>query len=130
MPKLIQLKTLSDSRGALTVIEKVLPFDIKRVYYIYKSDPRQVRGGHRHKITCQALICLNGSCCVKTHDGDKIEEFNLNHPDLCLIVEPRDFHTMYRFENDAVLLVLASEFFDDGDYIDEPYPGWKDEIND
>ncbi len=121
MARMLDLKTFSDKRGHLTVIEKILPFDIKRVFYIYGVDD-SVRGGHRHHKTFQAAICIAGSCIISNHDGTKQEEFLLDSPNKCLILEPQDWHTMHHFTPDAILLVLASEFFDHNDYIFEPYP--------
>ena len=120
MAKRIDLKTFTDKRGNLTVIEKVIPFDIRRIFYIYGVDD-SVRGGHRHHKTIQAAICLKGHCTIRSNDGKKQEEFVLDHPGQCLILEPRDWHQMYHFSNDAILMVLASENFDPADYIYEPY---------
>ncbi len=119
MAKLINLNKIIDDRGSLTVIEKVLPFDIKRVYYMYNVN--QERGDHRHKKNIQALICVNGRCKVNSKDGIKSEDFLLDSPTKCLIVYPKDWHTMYEFSENAVLLVLASEYYDKEDYIREPY---------
>lgn len=116
----IELKTHSDKRGNLTVIEKEIPFEIKRIFYIYGVDDSK-RGGHRHKSTIQAAICIHGSCIVSNNDGKKKEEFLLNHPSKCLILETKDYHYMHSFSPDAVLLVLASTCFDPDDYIWEDY---------
>lgn len=120
MAKLIDLKTFSDKRGNLTVIEKVIPFDIKRIFYIYGVDD-SLRGGHRHHKTIQAAICIKGSCVVSNKDGRKSESFILDQPSKCLILEPQDWHTMHDFTKDAILMVLASEYFDANDYIYEEY---------
>jgi dTDP-4-dehydrorhamnose 3,5-epimerase-like enzyme len=118
---LIDLKTYTDSRGNLTVIERVIPFDIKRIFYIYGVDD-SVRGGHRHKTTFQAAICLKGSCKIANHNGEFQEEFILDSADKCLLLDPRDWHQMHEFTGDAILMVFASELFDPGDYIYEAYP--------
>ena len=120
MAYLIDLKTFTDKRGNLTVIEKSIPFDIKRIFYIYGVDDSK-RGGHRHKTTVQAAICLKGSCRIYNNDGQKEDYFLLDKPHKCLILETRDWHTMYEFSPDAMLMVLASEYFDQQDYIFEPY---------
>ena len=116
----IDLKTFTDKRGNLTVIERVIPFDIKRIFYIYGVDS-SVRGGHRHKKTLQAAICIQGSCHIYNNDGGKEETFILDEPNKCLVLEPKDWHTMNNFTPDSILMVLASEFFDQDDYIFEPY---------
>jgi dTDP-4-dehydrorhamnose 3,5-epimerase-like enzyme len=120
MAEIVDLKTFTDNRGNLTVIEKVIPFDIKRIFYIYSVDD-SVRGGHRHKKTVQAAICIKGSCDIVNNDGEEIETFSLNHPSRCLILQPRDWHIMKNFTPDAILMVLASEYFDPDDYIYESY---------
>lgn len=120
MAELIDLKTFTDSRGNLTVIERVIPFDIKRIFYIYGVDD-SVRGGHRHHQTIQAAICIQGSCRINNHNGKSEEAFLLDHPSKCLIISPEDWHTMDQFSEDAILMVLASAYFDPQDYIYEPY---------
>lgn len=120
MAHLINLKTFCDQRGNLTVIEKIIPFDIKRIFYIYGVDS-SVRGKHRHKRTIQAATCIQGKCTIWNNDGKNKEEFVLDSPDKCLIIKPADWHKMYNFSPDAILMVLASEYFDANDYIFEEY---------
>jgi dTDP-4-dehydrorhamnose 3,5-epimerase-like enzyme len=120
MAYLIDLKTHTDSRGNLTVIENILPFSIERVFYIYGVDKSE-RGGHRHNKTIQAAVCIQGECKIFNNDG-KIENiFHLNQPSKCVLLEPADWHKMYDFSDDAILMVLASEKFDQSDYIFENY---------
>lgn len=119
MACIIKLPSFHDERGSLTVIEKILPYDVKRVYYIYNITNK--RGGHRHIKTSQALISLNGSCEVFVDDGSIQETFLLDNPSKCLIVEPKDWHTMDKFAEGTVLLVLSSEYYDEDDYIVERY---------
>jgi hypothetical protein len=122
MAQIIDLKTFVDVRGNLTVIEKVLPFDIKRVFYIYGVDD-SIRGRHRHKKTIQAAISLQGSCRIMNQGGKThpVEEFILNSPSKCLILQKEDYHWMDNFSKDCILMVFASEYFDVNDYIYEPY---------
>ena len=120
MARLINLKTFCDQRGNLTVIEKIIPFEIKRIFYIYGVDS-SVRGKHRHKKTIQAATCIQGKCTIWNNDGTNKKEFVLDSPDKCLILEPADWHKMYHFSPDAILMVLASEYFDANDYIFEEY---------
>lgn len=115
----ISLPTHGDHRGKLTVIEKVLPFEPKRVYFMY--DVSGERGGHRHKECIQALVCIKGSCVVHCNDGSKRQDYLLDRPDLLLLVEPKDWHTMDSYTDDAVLLVLSSHQYDPDDYIHEDY---------
>ncbi|MBL7917769.1 MAG: FdtA/QdtA family cupin domain-containing protein [Bacteroidia bacterium] len=120
MAHLINLQTFTDKRGNLTVIEKSIPFAIKRIFYIYGVDDSK-RGGHRHKKTIQAAICLKGKCTIYNNNNIKEEVFELDAPHKCLLLNPEDWHTMYNFSEDAILMVLASEYFDENDYIFEPY---------
>ncbi|OHE05342.1 FdtA/QdtA family cupin domain-containing protein [Sulfurimonas sp. RIFOXYB12_FULL_35_9] len=119
MAYLIDLPNFSDSRGNLTVVEKLFPFEIKRFYYIY--DVTAKRGGHRHKITKQALICLGGSCEIYVNDGEKEETILLDSNSKCLILDSKDWHTMDNFTQGAILLVFSSQYYDKDDYIDEEY---------
>lgn len=119
MAYFIDLPTFGDKSGKLTIIEKVLPFEIKRFYYVY--DVRSQRGGHRHKKTVQALVCLGGSCEIYVNDGENENTYILDQSDKCLIVEPKDWHTMDKFTEGSTLLVFASEYYDVNDYIDEGY---------
>ena len=121
MAKIINLPTFSDRSGNLTVIEKITDFDFKRAYYIYGADD-SVRGGHRHHRTKQLLISIKGSCEVFCENEDLAKKtFKLDRPDKCLLVEAEDWHTMQNFTENCILLVLASEYYDVNDYIDEKY---------
>ncbi len=120
MAYLIELKKHQDQRGSLVVVEDMqLPFKIKRVYSI--MNPSGVRGGHRHKKTVQAMICLVGSCVVYNNDGVEEREFVLDDARKCLILEAKDWHQMKNFSDDCVLQVFASHYYDAADYIDEAY---------
>lgn len=120
MAAILNLQTFTDKRGNLTVIEKVIPFNVKRIFYIYGVDDSK-RGGHRHHKTQQAAICIQGSCKIYNNNGTKEEVFELDKPSKCLLLDPNDWHTMYDFTPDAILMVLASENFDAADYIFDPY---------
>ena len=120
MAYIVDLKTYTDKRGNLTVIEKVIPFEIKRIFYIYGVDASE-RGKHRHHKTIQAAICLRGSCKIYNNDSKEEEIFNLDMPSKALILQPKDWHKMFAFTPDAILMVMASEYYDALDYIYEPY---------
>ena len=122
MARVIDLKTFTDERGNLTVIEKTLPFEIKRVFYIYGVNNAR-RGGHRHKKTKQAAIAIQGSCSINSFSNHYIPEeiFHLNSPSKCMIIEPNDWHEMYDFSEDCILMVFASEYYDPEDYIFKCY---------
>jgi hypothetical protein len=120
MAHLIDLQTHTDKRGNLTVIERVIPFDIRRIFYIYGVDDSR-RGGHRHHKTIQAAICIRGACKIYNNDGKQEMTYSLDSPSKCLILETQDWHEMFDFTPDAILMVLASENYNPADYIFEPY---------
>jgi mannose-6-phosphate isomerase-like protein (cupin superfamily) len=115
----LNLPTFADPRGSLTVLENALPFTVARTYWIYGADG-QTRGGHRHTHTRQALIALSGEVSIYMNDGITVETIQLCKPNQCLIVEPKDWHTM-TFGKGAVLVVMSSHPYDRSEYIDTPY---------
>ena len=115
----LDLPTFADARGVLSVLDGALPFSIVRTYWIYGADG-QLRGGHRHRSTRQALVSIHGSVTVYMNDGEAQEHVMLDSPARCLLVEPKDWHTMH-FGPGAVLLVMASQPYDRAEYIDAPY---------
>ncbi len=121
MAYLASLKTFSDNRGHLTVAEREVPFDIKRVFFIYGMPADSVRGGHRHYETVHACICVKGSCRIYVDDGQRRSDFLLDAPQKCLILDPEDWHTMEDFSADCVLLVLASDYYKPEEYVYEGY---------
>lgn len=122
MAKLFDLKTLVDKRGNLTVIEEEIPFDIKRIFFIYGVDS-SVRGKHRHKKTRQFLVSLKGKCriCNKSSHDSPLDIFELDSPSKALLLEPEDWHFMDNFSEDCILQVFASTKFDPDDYIYREY---------
>lgn len=110
---------LGDFRGALTSIESEIdtPFAIKRVYYLYYTLPDIRRGFHAHKRLEQILVCITGQCKVLLDDGYSKEIVQLSEPNLGLYVDTMVWREMYDFSEDCVLLVLASEHYDESDYI-------------
>jgi dTDP-4-dehydrorhamnose 3,5-epimerase-like enzyme len=120
MAHIIELPTHSDPRGSLTVLEKVLPFTIKRLFWIYDLASGGSRGQHGHKKTWQAMICLQGKCevLIKKHQQEEI--FTLDKPNHLLLLAPEDWHEMYQFENNALLLIASSHEYDANDYVKEP----------
>lgn len=115
----LNLPTFTDTRGSLTVLQRLLPFDVVRTYWIYGADG-QTRGGHRHIRTRQALVAIAGKVSIYMNDGATVDTVNLDHPNKCLLVEPKDWHTM-TFGEGAVLLVMSSHYYDRSEYIDTPY---------
>ena len=108
-----------DDRGQLVAIEamKDLPFEVKRVYYIYDTLPGVRRGFHAHKCLQQILVCVSGSCKIHLDDGTDTAEVVLDKPNDGLYIANNMWREMYDFTPGAVLLVLASEYYDEADYI-------------
>lgn len=105
--------------GFLTPIEcpGEIPFEVKRFYYIYGVGPNEVRGKHSHKELHQVLLCLHGSVDVRLENFFGEKKYTLNDPSVGLYVGPDNWREMSNFSNDAVLLVLASEKYNENDYI-------------
>lgn len=121
MAYMIKLKSFTDKRGRLTVMDKELPFDFKRLYYINGVTGESERGGHAHHLTTEAIFCVNGSFTVVINNGKTRKEFFLNDHTKCLIVEPFDWHMMYNFSKGAILMGVSSTHYDHSDYyFDEP----------
>ena len=108
-----------DDRGQLVALEtmKNIPFSIKRVYYMWDTAEGVCRGGHAHKSLKQILICVHGSCKILLDDGMEKQSVLLDRPDEGLYIENSLWREMYDFSSDAVLMVLASELYDENDYI-------------
>ena len=108
-----------DERGMLVALEELkdIHFQIKRVYYMYDTIPGVHRGLHAHRALEQILICVHGNCKIKLHDGYETEIVLLNNPVEGLYISNDIWREMYDFSEDAVLLVLASEYYDESDYI-------------
>lgn len=119
MANILIIPTFKDERGSLTVIEKVLPFEVKRIFYIYDVSSR--RGGHGHIKTKIALVALNGSVDIYVQTPTQDETFKLSKPDEVLILDPEDWHEMYNFSKGSILLALCSLHYDKEDYFFEPY---------
>lgn len=115
---LVRFHEIKDERGSLVSIEgtKNIPFSIKRVYYIYKTQDLP-RGFHAHKRLKQVLICVSGSCKVSLNNGEEKKVYELNDPSTGLLIESLMWREMYDFSSDCVLMILASEQYDEADYI-------------
>jgi dTDP-4-dehydrorhamnose 3,5-epimerase-like enzyme len=117
--KLIDFLSLGDERGDLVSLEgnKEIPFDIKRMYYLFGTESCVSRGFHAHKNLQQVAICVKGSCTFILDDGNIREEVVLNSPLKGLYIDSMKWREMHDFSNDCVLIVLASSFYDEADYI-------------
>ena len=117
--QLIDFQVLGDERGQLVSLEqhKNVPFEIKRIYYMYGMKSELPRGFHAHKNLEQVAICINGSCTFVLDDGVNREEIILNSPTVGLYIDNNKWREMYNFSSDCILMVLASELYDESDYI-------------
>lgn len=118
--KIVDLEKHGDERGELIAIESLsdqIDFEIKRVYYLYDTAPGVVRGLHAHKSLKQMIICTSGFCKIKLDNGTKSETILLNNPSKGLIIANNIWREMFDFSDDAVLMVLASEHYNESDYI-------------
>ena len=117
--KIVELPKIADARGNLTFIEanRHVPFEFRRVYYLYDVPGGEVRGGHAHKGLQQFIFAANGSFDVILDDGFESTRFHLNRSYYGLYVCPMIWRELDNFSSGSVCVVLASEFFDEEDYI-------------
>jgi dTDP-4-dehydrorhamnose 3,5-epimerase-like enzyme len=118
LAKIIDLPKISDPRGNLTFLEnsRHIPFDIKRVFFIYDIPSGQNRGAHAHHKLEQFIICLAGSLDVSLDDGVEHKTVHLNRPWMGLYVPPMVWASEGNFDPGTTYLVLASDFYDESDY--------------
>jgi len=119
--QLLDFKVLGDKRGSLIALEpnKEIPFEIKRVFYIYNTIEGISRGNHSHYKTKQFLVAVHGSCEVTLDDGKKKETFVLDKPTIGLFQDSMIWGVMHNFSSDCVLMVLADNIYNANDYIND-----------
>ncbi|ECK8370937.1 WxcM-like domain-containing protein [Campylobacter coli] len=129
--KILNFNVKSDSRGSLIALEnlKEIPFEVKRIYYIYDTKPDFPRGAHAHKELEQVLIMMEGSCELVLNDGKNIKNIILNRPDMGIFIGKNMWREMKNFSYGAKLLVLASDFYNEKEYIRD-YEEFLRNIND
>jgi len=117
--KLLNFEIKGDERGSLIALEEYrnIPFEIKRVYYIFDTKEGVIRGKHAHKNLQQVLICVKGSCKILLDNGKERKVITLDSPDKGLYIGSFVWREMYDFSPDCVLVVLADKYYDEEDYI-------------
>lgn len=110
---------MGDDRGSLISLEekKNIPFFIRRVYYIFSTKPGIARGKHAHPNLQQVAVCVSGSCKFLLDDGKHKETISLDRPDIGLYIGKNIWREMIDFTSDCVLMVLASDFYNEDEYI-------------
>lgn len=126
----VEIPNLGDHRGSLVVAEsnKNLPFEVKRLYYIFDAKPDIPRGFHAHKELHQIAFCIKGQCKMLMDNGVEKQEVWIDQPNKGLVIPPLVWHEMHNFSDDCIMLVLASDYYDESDYIRE-YPEFLNIIN-
>ncbi len=126
--QLIKLPKIKDPRGNLSVIEKnVIPFEMKRVYYLYDVPSGAERGGHSHIVQKEFLVALSGSFNVIVNNGQNEQVFTLNNPSEGLLIQNGIWRELKNFSSGSVCLVVASDVFHEEDYIRD-FQEFKDSI--
>lgn len=115
----LNLSAIGDLRGKLIALEenREVPFSVKRVYFIYNNVENEGRGFHAHRTLSQVAICISGRCEMLLDDGETSETMVMSNPEHGVLIPPMVWHEMHNFSSDCVLLVLASDFYDESDYI-------------
>jgi dTDP-4-dehydrorhamnose 3,5-epimerase-like enzyme len=117
--KIVELPKIQDHRGNLTFIEsgRHVPFDIKRTYYLYDIPGGASRAAHGHKRLHQLMVAMSGSFDIKLDDGKDLRKYTLNSPYMGLYIPPMLWRDLDNFSSGAVCMVLASEYYDEDEYI-------------
>jgi len=117
--QMVSFRVLGDERGSLVALEsgKEVPFEVKRVYYIYGTQKGVSRGFHAHKALKQVAVCVSGSCRFVLDNGHEKEGVVLDSPEQGLLIEHMIWREMHDFSEDCVLMVLADQHYDESDYI-------------
>ena len=130
LENLINFDIKGDERGSLIALEnnKNIPFEIKRVYYIFGTKNGVRRGFHAHKKLKQVLVCVSGSCEILLDDGKEKIEILLDNPNKGLLIDSMIWREMFNFSSNCVLMVLADEVYKESDYLRD-YQEFKNYLN-
>lgn len=117
--QLLKFDIIGDNRGSLVSLEQLknIPFDIKRIYYIFDTKREVTRGNHAHKKIEQVLVSICGSCSIILDNGTEKKKVDLNYPNVGLYIGKNIWSSMENFSQGCVLMVLASDFYDPSEYI-------------
>ncbi|MEW6639747.1 MAG: FdtA/QdtA family cupin domain-containing protein [Pseudomonadota bacterium] len=117
--RIIELPKIQDSRGNLSIVEagRQIPFDIKRVYYLYDIPGGAARAGHAHRQLHQLMIAMSGAFDVTLDDGRERKKFHLNRSYVGLYIAPMTWRDLDNFSSGAVCMNIASEYYDEADYM-------------
>ncbi len=128
--EILNIEKLGDHRGSLVAIESNnnIPFTLKRIYYLFNTNVNESRGFHAHRNLEQLLVCVHGSCEIKVENNEQIAWFNLDSPTKGLYIKDLVWREMHKFSHDCVLLVVASQEYDELDYIRD-YSEFKKVLN-
>jgi hypothetical protein len=126
---LLPLSKIHNRAGNITIVEgrQNVPFDVRRIYYLYDIPGGEERGGHAHKVLKQMIVAASGSFKVILDDGQSKKTITLNRPDYGLLIVPGTWRELFEFSSGAICLVLASECYDEVDYIRDysEFVKWK-----
>lgn len=128
--EILDFNAISDERGSLVALEslKNVPFEIKRIYYLTDMKPDLPRGFHAHKNLQQVIVCMSGSFDLVLDDGTKKEVIHLDSPFKGVLIKSLIWREMHNFSKGCVLMTLASDFYDESDYI-RNYEDFKKMVN-
>lgn len=127
LKNIIKFNRLGDGAGWLVALEAEhnIPFAVRRVYYIFGTEPGVRRGKHAHRKLRQVLVCIAGTCGILLDDGRSREDIRLTSNTEGLVLDPMVWHEMYDFSPGCVLMVLADDWYDEADYIRD-YSAFKE----
>ncbi len=127
LKNIIKFNRLGDDQGWLVALEaeRNIPFAVRRIYYIYGTEPGVRRGKHAHRKLRQVLVCIAGTCGILLDDGRSREDIRLTSNTEGLVLDPMVWHEMYDFSPGCVLMVLADDWYDEADYIRD-YSAFKE----
>jgi len=125
-PVIYDFKVRGDERGSLIAIEEQrdIPFSIRRIYYIFGTQPGVTRGLHAHRRLQQVMVCLHGKCKLQLDDGQDQTIVAMESNTRGVLIDRMVWHQMYDFSPDCVLIVLADDYYDESDYIRD-YPEFE-----